>query len=393
MRRSGFTLAEMAIVLAVMTLVMITVFNGSRAALDALKQKQVKDRLDVIRNAMINHIARTHRLPCPARSNSTTGTEATWTAGANMGNCAGLTSFNNTYGGIVPWATLGLSQEMANDAWNHRLTYTVSRTALLVDGYRRNGTITVHSTAPIALGAPPAGNQMNVGNNAIAMLVSHGKNGFGTWAPGGTAMPPPPGTLEGENTPTNTSFVQATFDDTNPANPFDDLLVWFSAGDVMPQLQAQLGETAAEAVTRERLNRLRDAFMGTIVNSAPAVVPPAAPNRARFPTPANVGGLIVNPFANCTVGGTTRAALNVTNTVALAIPTLPAELQRDGWGQTFIYTYRTASHNAFDKNTGLTCPAIQIRSRGPNETSGNAANEADDIVLNILETDISARLP
>lgn len=394
----AFTLVEMAVVLVIIGLMMGILVSGSKAFIESHQRSATTEKLQVIRTAMINHIARTRRLPCPALPASATGVEATWAAppappAPQLSTCAGLAAFGQTYAGVVPWTTLGLPQDMANDPWAHRISYVVSQSGVTPDGYRRAGTISVHSTAPIALGAPPAGNQSNVGNLATVLLVSHGKNGFGAWIPGGGTMPAAPGLLERENRPINTAFVLAPTDDTNTANPFDDQLLWFSAVDVAPQLSAQVGEGSAEAITRSRLSRLRDSFIGAVVSQTPAGAV------ANFPTPANVAGMIVNPFAACNPPGASfaRTVPGVVNTVAVALPTLPVELQTDGWGQPFIYTYRVNSNAAFTRNTppnvAVLCPAMQIRSRGPNEQSGTVATETDDIIETILETDISARLP
>lgn len=399
MRKSnGFTLIEMAVVLILIGLVMGITIAGSKAAIESHQRSSTKDKLDVIRVTLINHIARTRRLPCPASPNSTTGVEATWSAPAplpalQLGTCAGLTPFGRTYAGILPWSTLGMSPDMVNDPWSHRITYVVSQVALVPDGYRRPGTITVHSTAPIILGAPPAGNQINVGNLAIVLLVSHGRNGYGAWGPGGAVMAAAPGALERENRPVNTAFVLAPTDDTNANNPFDDQLLWFSASDIAQQLSTQVGDGSAESITRARLSRLRDSFIGAIVSQTPAGAV------AVFPTPANVPGLVSGPFVACNPPGASfaRTPPNRANTVAVALPTLPTDLQTDGWGQSFIYTYRLNSASAFTKNTppntAVLCPAIQIRSQGANGQSGTVATETDDLVETILETDISARLP
>jgi hypothetical protein len=369
-------------VLVIIGLMLTLMIASGRVMIESKQRSAVKEKLEVIRNAMVNHIARTRRLPCPAAPASANGLETTWTAGVGVGNCAGLTAFANTYAGVVPWTTLGLGADVANDPWSRRISYAVSRTALMPDGYRRTGTITVHSNAPAN-----AANQMNVGNNAIAMLVSHGKNGYEAWLAGGGTSPVAPGLRERENRPSNVMFVSTAIDDTNPGNPFDDHLLWFSATDIAPQLTSQVGEGSAEAVTRMRLARLRDAIIGAIVSQT------GVGGLAQFPTPVPVAGLVLNPFAACGV----RTANSATNTAALAMPTLPAELQNDGWGQPFLYSYRLSSNNAFTQNTppntAQVCPAIQLRSRGPDEQSGTAANQADDLIETILETDISARLP
>lgn len=77
MRRSGFSLVEMAIVLVIIGLMLTLMIASGRVMIESKQRSAVKEKLEVIRNAMVNHIARTRRLPCPAAPASANGLETT----------------------------------------------------------------------------------------------------------------------------------------------------------------------------------------------------------------------------------------------------------------------------------------------------------------------------
>ncbi|MEJ7804889.1 MAG: type II secretion system protein, partial [Telluria sp.] len=119
----AFTLIEMAIVLVVVGLAAAMVLGATGSLLDNQKRQNVRIKLDAIETALTNFVAVNKRLPCPAD-----GRLASGAAGAGVeallpgpGTCvAGVMTF-----GVVPWVTLGLSENEASDPWNARLTYRV----------------------------------------------------------------------------------------------------------------------------------------------------------------------------------------------------------------------------------------------------------------------------
>ena len=123
----AFTLIEMAIVLVVIGIAMTMVLSTGSAMLDSQKRQTVRARLDAIDTAMANFVAVNKRLPCPADGRivsgaATAGVELV-SAGPNpaAGSCNPLTQLH----GVVPWVTLGLTENDTTDPWFARLTYRV----------------------------------------------------------------------------------------------------------------------------------------------------------------------------------------------------------------------------------------------------------------------------
>ena len=139
----GFTLAELAVVLAIIGLLI----GGLMIPLSTqqeLRGRQDTDKaLAAIQEALLGFAAINGRLPCPAQANIATGTanagvEATMTV---SGTCACSDTVNgvaaigavacdgdnnnapSTVTGVLPWATLGLPEA---DFWGSRYTYRVA---------------------------------------------------------------------------------------------------------------------------------------------------------------------------------------------------------------------------------------------------------------------------
>ena len=119
----GFTLVEIAIVLAIIGLALGMFLPISTAMKDTQSRQLTKTKLEVIDTALANFVAQNKYLPCPAL-----GTTASGAANAGVeqrvvatGTCNPATQAN----GVVPWVTLGITENDASDAWLQRITYRV----------------------------------------------------------------------------------------------------------------------------------------------------------------------------------------------------------------------------------------------------------------------------
>lgn len=119
----GFTLVEMAIVLLIVGLSLGMVLNISTGMRDSQNRQLVKTKLATLDTALANFVAQNRRLPCPANGTLASGAA---NAGLETLNVAtGLCNPANQVNGVIPWVTLGISEEDATDPWNARMTYRV----------------------------------------------------------------------------------------------------------------------------------------------------------------------------------------------------------------------------------------------------------------------------
>jgi prepilin-type N-terminal cleavage/methylation domain-containing protein len=124
----GFSLLEIAIVLAILGFVLTIGLKSTGAYLSAERRQTTVARLAGIDAALVNYVALQKRLPCPADGRLATGVEVPRdTVAPNIGTCT-VAALNN---GVVPWVTLGITEAEAQDGWGNRISYRTSRTSVV----------------------------------------------------------------------------------------------------------------------------------------------------------------------------------------------------------------------------------------------------------------------
>lgn len=124
----GFSLIELAVVLAILGLIAGIGLQTMTAYVSTEARKVTNARLSGVDAAMVNFVAQQRRLPCPANGTIAAGAVTAGVEQRNPGNGTCLAAAIQN--GVVPWVTLGLSEADASDGWNNRLTYrTISATA------------------------------------------------------------------------------------------------------------------------------------------------------------------------------------------------------------------------------------------------------------------------
>ena len=246
--QSGFSLVEMAVVLAIIGLLLAGMLLPLGAQIDQQNTNETQRRLDLARDALLGFALTNRRLPCPASATSV-GLEVistTFTPGGGV--CNSTTVWN----GYIPAATLGLlpvnSSQLFVDAWGNPIRYavtdftlafTVSGTAgtrpfTSTDGMRavynastsglaallpdlRACTTATGITGSGASAVCPAANVLS--NNSVAVIFSTGKN-----SPTGGV-----GADEAANLNADRVFVSHTPNpSTATGGEFDDVMIWLS---------------------------------------------------------------------------------------------------------------------------------------------------------------------
>ena len=279
----GFSLIEIAVVLAIVGLLAGGMLTAWTARLVQQRIDTTKSNADTIKTALINFVSRNNRLPCPAIAGLAPGAAGYGQEGATPGTCTGTTIIggmpNRAARGIVPWISLGLTSEAASDAYNNRFTYEVTLTQTNLTAATlaaMRGILSLHANAPVAMAIAPTGNQINGCNAtandnscngfAVAVLVSHGKNGLGAISESGLALAAPASAEELQNAGNYTAFLRTDYSE-NPANYFDDIVLALSPDDLLSPLTRDGAINSARSITQKQMDLVRDTQIHTAVST------------------------------------------------------------------------------------------------------------------------------
>lgn len=273
----GFSLIEMAVVIAIMGILMTfgirlaTSFQNKGAfSATAERQKQIKDVLTAF-------LAREGRLPCPADPAAMTG----------VADCDPTKN-----PGLIPFQTLGIPKSSAMDGWDRYFTYVVWNDA---DTSQCTGaapfddvTNNENWTAPIAHPISPfktfhdgtngclmieeadAGGAVTNRRRAVALVISHGPNGFGGYTAKGEKIAFPVDDAadhpEKKNSIGNGASITTAFR-TQPINleGFDDIVLEISADDLLVPLKRE-----GTVVSKQQLDR---DYLYTLFSVTPDAAP------------------------------------------------------------------------------------------------------------------------
>lgn len=244
----GFTLIELAIVLFIISLILVGLLGPVASQIEAKERQQTIDMMNDALEALYGFAVINGRLPCP----DTDGDGLTNPTPHASGGCTATE-------GWLPWSDLNTHQA---DVWGNRFRYRVDQPGFttLDDGVCgaadnnldlcETGNIIVQTRGDDVSTLLVTENKFayNAATQVPAIIVSHGKNGFGATTAQGTARAlPTVGTDEDVNRDGNVTYMSRIYsegvtgctDDANEANGlcvYDDILVWISPNVLMNRL-------------------------------------------------------------------------------------------------------------------------------------------------------------
>ncbi len=172
MRRRGFTLIEMVIVLAISAMMLGFAFQSSQLAANDSQNCYTSTgiQIEAIRGAIENFARGNDRLPLPAARN--VGIDSLTYGREDSG--AGIDSAGGVSFGALPFQALGLPSSYAGDCWGNKFTYAVT-TALTTNAASGGfldtsvlGNMTIKTDA-----------STNFSTTAAYAIISHGEDELG----------------------------------------------------------------------------------------------------------------------------------------------------------------------------------------------------------------------
>lgn len=239
----GFTLIEIAVTLFILTLVLSALLVPMATQVEERQVRETERTLNEMMEALIGYALSqtTPRLPCPDRTSGGAGT-------ANDTANDGIEDYNTTTGvcavtdGNIPWVTLGVN---ATDQWGNRFRYlamaafTNRSPATVMSLSSASGTlIKVCAAAPTSA---TCGGTSYVADNVPAVIISHGRNGYGAMNASSNTQISTTGASTHEVENAGGTYLDSVVSKTRSevaAEQFDDIVVWMSPNVLFNRLVA-----------------------------------------------------------------------------------------------------------------------------------------------------------
>ncbi len=174
---SGFSLIELSVVILIISLLLVTSFEGSKYFLIQNHIKATNVKLNAIQRAIEIYVRRTGHLPCPAPLKKTSGS-------SNVDDCSTLS--NNDGDGIykedqilvggVPYRDLDLTADLSHDSWGGKFVYSIYLPAAknIRELQDNNDYLKIYEN-------DFDDNNNLITKNAVYSLVSMGRNKYGAY--------------------------------------------------------------------------------------------------------------------------------------------------------------------------------------------------------------------
>lgn len=201
----GFTLVEMAVVLAIVALLLGGLLPTISGQIEQQRRQETRKQLDEIQQALVGYAIINGSLPCP--------TTTTDPSSANYGVADASCSADAAAEGYLPWKTLGVAETDAwgskrnssGDAWLGYWRYRVDR------NFATTFSLGTTFSADALLIKDNSGNNLTTTTERpIAIVYSTGKNT----------------TADGQNA--SFEATSGIYQSDGISSSFDDMLIWVS---------------------------------------------------------------------------------------------------------------------------------------------------------------------
>jgi prepilin-type N-terminal cleavage/methylation domain-containing protein len=385
MRARGFSLVELSIVVLVIGIVLTMGIGAWTANLENQAHAATAQRQAAVKEALSGYLRRNNRLPCPDTNfTAPDGLENRTTAGDPSTACSAAF-------GILPYVTLGLARDAARDGWGNFFSYHVSNTNItgLTDGswsantdWTRSAWFRPGNTGLITVNDRNGATVTPIATGVVAVVLSHGRNGFGAYTVGGTRNTlPTAGTDEESNTNANTTYYrrELTTSDAATGGPFDDQVLVLTASDLLESLFRDGSLRAPASVANDALQKFKLAVIGHAMGwnstyGGSSCTGASTPKCRRLSTADTSDGLADGADNDN----------GVLPYITLGIPTAEA---LDPWGMRYRYKpnylviVNSPSYGISSAAPAANTVAMQIYSTGPNRTDDGGVG--DDILISV----------
>lgn len=249
----GFTLVEMVVVLAILGVLLSVGIGAMTAQVASSAYSSSKEKQQAIKSALTAYLASHKRLPCPDTDSKPDGIE-----NPVGGPCT-------SYFGTVPYITLGISRDMALDAWKAHFGYAVS------EDWANDTTLTTDDRGTLMIATrDDSSAALSANTEAAVIVISYGANGLGGRTIAGTSNLLPSGADELQNAQPDFTkpFISREYtDDVGAHGAFDDLVLAITANEFIAPLRKDGSLRSSRALAQEALNLIDNDVMGRTLSN------------------------------------------------------------------------------------------------------------------------------
>ena len=255
--KKAYSLIELSIVIVIASILISGALGVSVSSINNAKIQVTNDRLQEIYRAIGNFLLVNKRLPCPASLKKVKVNDADYGIEVGGGtSCVGdgvysSTSNSNLVYGMVPFRSLQLSNDIAEDGFESKITYIVDKNFTKIDDatldlVNRDTFGTAQYTNTITIQEKPSATLQTVTNDAIIVLISHGSNKSGAFNSNSSTQNTRSSDIDEQNndaTTFNDAANNAVFDNTiimssGNSDVFDDIILYKTRNEIIEDFNA-----------------------------------------------------------------------------------------------------------------------------------------------------------
>lgn len=262
----GFTLIELSIVVVIISMLLSLGLGVLNAQLVSAAQAETKKRQAIIKDALTAYLGANKRLPCPDIPNNTHGTTDTSQVTGGEDRAGGIpTGACSGNIGVVPYATLGLGRELAQDGWANFMSYSIPAGSGTCPGTGINWSLSAcfgaAKDSPYSLFEGTVAAPIPAATHVLAVVVSHGPNGFAAWGRQGSRNVLPLRCEEAHNAIATVSGCTLTANNfyKGDRTEVDDVVAYLTHDEAINALVTQGTLKSVEGQLVEDLAKLRSA--------------------------------------------------------------------------------------------------------------------------------------
>lgn len=297
--KKAYSLIELSIVILIIAILITGALSVSIGSINNAKTKTTNDRIREVYKAIGNFLITNKRLPCPASLKKIKTVDTDYGAEVGAGSaCAGvgvyqsLSSGNLVYG-MVPSRALGLSNDMAEDAFESKLAYIVDKnftnTVETVPNFSNKTFATATYGGIITIDEKPSGITQVVTTDAIIAVISYGANKAGAFNSNAATQNTrsgdademdndPSATFDDAPTPKTADFNSTLISSSGNSDVFDDIVFFKRRNDFVEDFKVMFLIPCNGATTTTNFLNSDSAYYGQIVYNS-ACISPATQSR------------------------------------------------------------------------------------------------------------------